>query len=51
MEKGFRKVGAQLALYAGAARAKTTNLGRLSLSERIKVPEPVTILTRFPRRK
>ena len=51
MEKGFRKVGTQLALYAGASRAKTTNLGSLSLSERIKVPEPVTILTRFPRRK
>ena len=51
MEKGLRKVGAQLALYAGASRAKTTNLGSLSLSERIKVPEPVTILTRFPRRK
>ncbi len=51
MEIGFRKAGTQLALYAGAARAKTTNLGNLSLSERIKVPEPLTILTRFPRRK
>ncbi|MCE2472287.1 MAG: hypothetical protein J4G18_10395, partial [Anaerolineae bacterium] len=51
MEKGFRKVGTQLALYAGTARAKTTDLGNLSLSERIKMPEPVTILTRFPRRK
>ena len=50
MEIDFRKVGSPLALYAGTARAKTTNLGRLSLSERIKVPEPVTIVTRFPRR-
>ncbi len=51
MEKDFRKPGTQLALYAGAARAKVTDLGRLSLSQRIKVPEPVTLLTRFPRRK
>ena len=51
METAFRKVGTQLSLYAGAARAKTTNLSGLSLSERIAVPEPVTILTRFPRRK
>ena len=51
MEIGFRKVGTQLAAYAGATRAKTTDLGRLALSERIKMPEPVTILTRFPRRK
>ena len=51
MERGFRKPGTQLALYAGAARAKVTDLGQLSLSQRIKVPEPITILTRFPRRK
>jgi len=50
MEMGFRKVGTQLALYAGASRSKTSDLGNLSLSARIKVPEPVTILTRFPRR-
>ena len=50
MERGFRKPGTQLALYAGAARAKVTDLGQLSLSQRIKVPEPITVLTRFPRR-
>lgn len=51
MERGFRKTGAQLALYAGAARAKVTDLGQVSLSQRIKMPEPITLLTRFPRRK
>ncbi|MCY3778937.1 MAG: serine hydroxymethyltransferase [Chloroflexi bacterium] len=51
MERDFRKPGAQLALYAGTARAKVTDLGQLSLSQRIKVPEPITVLTRFPRRK
>lgn len=51
MERGFRKPGTQLALYAGATRAKVTDLGQLSLSQRIKVPEPISILTRFPRRK
>ena len=51
MERDFRKPGTQLALYAGTARAKVTDLGQLSLSQRIKVPEPATILTRFPRRK
>ena len=50
MERGFRKPGTQLALYAGASRARVTDLGQLSLSQRIKVPEPITLLTRFPRR-
>lgn len=51
MEMGFRKPGTKLVVYAGASRAKVTDLGKLSLSQRIKVPEPITLLTRFPRRK
>ena len=51
MERGFRKPGTQLSLYAGAARSKVTDLSQLSLSQRIKAPEPITVLTRFPRRK
>ncbi len=51
MEMGFRKPGAKLVVYAGSSRAQVTDLGKLSLSQRIKVPEPITILTRFPRRK
>jgi len=51
MERGFRKPGTQLALYAGAARAKTANVGELSLSQRIRLPEPITLLSRFPKRR
>ena len=51
LEKGFRKPGTKLAVYAGSARAKTTNLGELSFSQRVKLPEPITLLTRFPKRK
>ena len=51
MELGFRKPGTKLVIYAGASRAKVTDLAKLSLSQRIKVPEPITILTRFPKRK
>ena len=51
LERGFRKPGTALAVYAGASRAKVTDLGSISFSQRIKVPEPVTILSRFPRRK
>ena len=51
LERGFRKPGTALAVYAGASRAKVTDLGNISFSQRIKVPEPVTILSRFPRRK
>ena len=51
MERGFRKPGTQLSVFAGSARAKAADFGNLSIGKRVKMPEPLTILTRFPRRK
>ncbi len=51
MERAFRKRGSQLSVFAGAARAKATDYGNLALGKRVKMPEPLTVLSRFPRRK
>ena len=51
IERGFRKPGTQLSVFAGAGRAKVTDFADLSLTQRIRLPEPITIQTRFPRRK
>lgn len=51
MQKDFRKPGAKLSVFAGSARAKIASLGKLSIGKRVTMPEPVTILSRFPRRK
>ena len=51
MERGFRKPGTQLSVFASAGRAKPTNYARLAIGGRATMPQPLTILTRFPRRK
>lgn len=51
MERGYRKPGTQLSVFAGAGRAKPTNYAELALGARATMPQPLTILTRFPRRK
>ena len=51
MQKDYRQRGARLAVFAGSARAKRLSLSNLSLGKRVAMPEPVTILSRFPRRK
>lgn len=50
MRKEFRRRGAKLAVFAGSARAKAADLGNLSIGKRVAMPEPVTILSRFPKR-
>ena len=51
MDRGFRKPGTQLAVFAGAERAKPVNYAELAIGKRAAMPQPLTILTRFPRRK
>ena len=51
LERGYRKPGSQVSIFAGAARAKATDFGDLSVTQRIQLPQPATVLTRFPRRK
>ena len=51
MQRDFRKPGTRLSVFAGAARAKPLDFAELRLGQRAKMPEPLTILTRFPKRK
>jgi glycine hydroxymethyltransferase len=51
MQRDFRKPGTALSVFASANRAKPVNFANLTLGKRVKMPEPLTILTRFPRRK
>jgi hypothetical protein len=46
----YRKVGTQLAVFPGTARAKASHLANLKLGDKTTMPEPVTILSRFPKR-
>ena len=48
---GFRKPGTQLAVFASAGRLKAVDYAELAIGARAPVPQPLTILTRFPRRK
>ena len=51
LQRDFRKVGSNLSVFAGSARAKATSLSGLSIGKRVPMPEPITILSRFPKRK
>ncbi|MCY4464760.1 MAG: glycine cleavage system aminomethyltransferase GcvT [Chloroflexi bacterium] len=50
MERSSRKVGTQLAVFAGAARARALADSDLSLTQRVPVPQPLRIVSRFPKR-
>ncbi|MEL6403306.1 MAG: serine hydroxymethyltransferase [Chloroflexota bacterium] len=50
MKSDYRKRGTQLGLFARSSKAKTGDLGNMSLGQRTAVPEPITILRRFPRK-
>ena len=51
LDRGSRKVGTGLAVFAGAARAKPVDYGKLGRGARVKMPEPLMIISRFPRRR
>lgn len=51
LDRGWRKPGTALAVFASAARAKPIAPAKLRLGGRAKLPEPLTIISRFPRRK
>lgn len=51
LKKDYRKADTQLAVFAGSARAKVSNLAQLGLGDKAPMPEPLTILSRFPKRK
>lgn len=51
LKNDYRKKGTQLSVFAGSARARVAELNDRSLGDRLTVPEPVEILSRFPSRK
>ena len=51
MQKDVRKIGTKLAVFAGSARAKAREFGSLSIGKRVTMPEPMTIISRFPKRR
>ena len=51
MQRGVRKVGTKLAVFAGSARAKISEFGSLSIGKRVTMPEPIIIISRFPKRR
>ena len=50
MDRSSRKVGTRLEVYAGSARARGIDPGSTSIGNRLPVPQPLTIVSRFPRR-
>ena len=50
MERGYRKPGMKLAVFAGAGKGRRQDSASLKLGGRVAVPQPLTILRRFPRR-
>jgi len=51
LKQEYRKRGTQLHVFAGSHRAKAADLSKLQLGDRTAMPEAVTILSRFPKRK
>ena len=51
MERSSRKVGTELAVFAGSARGQALANTDLSLSQRVPVPQPLRIVSRFPKRR
>lgn len=49
IKKDFYAMGTQLFVFAGASRAKASDLSSLKLGDRASMPEPVTIQRRFPK--
>lgn len=50
LKNEFHKVGTQLDVFAGSARAKARDLSNTKLGDKATVPDPITILRRFPKR-
>jgi glycine hydroxymethyltransferase len=52
IKSDYAKSGTALAVFAGSAHARPNKpLDELAFGDRVSLPEPVTVLTKFPRRK
>lgn len=50
LQMDYRKTGTQLAVFAGSGRSKAKDLSNLSIGKKVNMPEPVTIVSRFPKK-
>ncbi len=50
MDRGSRKVGTRLEVYAGSARARGIDASKTAIGTRLPVPQPLRIVSRFPKR-
>ena len=50
MDRGSRKVGTRLEVYAGSARARGIDASKTTIGTRLPVPQPLRIVSRFPKR-
>lgn len=50
MDRGSRKVGTRLEVYAGSARARGIGASKTTIGTRLPVPQPLRIVSRFPKR-
>jgi glycine hydroxymethyltransferase len=50
LKMDYRAAGTQLAVFAGSSRTKTQPISDLKLGDKATMPEPITILSRFPKK-
>ncbi len=51
LKRDYLEVGAKLGVFAGSAKAKAQNIHNLQIGDKTLLPEPITILSRFPSKK
>ena len=50
LKKDLKKIGTQLAVFAGSSRVKVGDMNGIKIGDKTPMPEPITILRRFPKR-
>lgn len=51
VKQDYASVGTDLSVFAGSERAKPVAVAEVTIGKKVTVPEPVTVLSRFPKRK
>jgi glycine hydroxymethyltransferase len=50
LKQEYRKAGTELAVFAGSQRLRERDVSQAGLGDRTNIPEPITVLRRFPKR-
>ncbi|MGB1289019.1 MAG: glycine cleavage system aminomethyltransferase GcvT, partial [Aggregatilineales bacterium] len=51
IKREFRFRGTALSVFAGSARAKVKSISQTKIGDKVTMPEPVKVISRFPKRK